>query len=88
MVIKDLILVYGEHPKYDADFIADTVKEVYSVQSGNGNIRRVNINAAPQTVEDFKKIKDVGIGTYQVFQETYHQETYKKVHPSGPKSSY
>ena len=85
---KRLILVYGEHPKYDADFIADTVKEVYSVQSGKGNIRRVNINAAPQTVEDFKKIKDVGIGTYQVFQETYHQETYKKVHPSGPKSSY
>jgi 2-iminoacetate synthase len=85
---KRLILVYGEHPKYDADFIANTVKEVYSVNSGNGNIRRVNINAAPQTVEDFKKIKDVGIGTYQVFQETYHQETYKKVHPSGPKSSY
>lgn len=85
---KRLILVYGEHPKYDANFIADTVKEVYSVKSGKGNIRRVNINAAPQTVEDFKKIKDVGIGTYQVFQETYHQETYKKVHPSGPKSSY
>jgi 2-iminoacetate synthase len=85
---KRLILVYGEHPQYDADFIADTVKEVYSVKSGKGNIRRVNINAAPQTVEDFKKIKDVGIGTYQVFQETYHQETYKKVHPSGPKSSY
>ncbi|MGM0641561.1 MAG: [FeFe] hydrogenase H-cluster radical SAM maturase HydG [Thermotogota bacterium] len=85
---KRLILVYGEHPKYDADFIADTVKEVYSVQSGKGNIRRVNINAAPQTVENFKKIKDVGIGTYQVFQETYHEETYKKVHPSGPKSSY
>lgn len=85
---KRLILVYGEHPKYDADFIAETVKKVYSVKSGKGNIRRVNINAAPQTVEDFKKIKDVGIGTYQVFQETYHEKTYKKVHPSGPKSSY
>ena len=78
---KRLILVFGEHPKYDAKFIADTVKNVYSVQAGNGEIRRVNINAAPLNVADYKKVKEAGIGTYQVFQETYHHETYKKVHP-------
>lgn len=85
---KRLILVYGEHPKYDADFIAETVRQVYSVKSGKGNIRRVNINAAPQTIDDYKKIKAAGIGTFQIFQETYHYETYKKLHPTGPKSSY
>jgi len=85
---KRLILVYGEHPKYDAQFIHDTVKEVYGIKKGNGEIRRVNINAAPLDVEGFKLVKSAGIGTYQIFQETYHQETYKKVHPSGPKSSY
>lgn len=85
---KRLILVYGEHPKYDAKFIADSVKTVYKVKSKNGEIRRVNINAAPQTVEDFRIIKEAGIGTYQVFQETYHPETYKKVHLSGKKCDY
>jgi len=85
---KRLILVYGEHPKYDADFIAETVRQVYSVKSGKGNIRRVNINAAPQTIDDYKKIKAAGIGTFQIFQETYHYDTYKKLHPTGPKSSY
>lgn len=85
---KRLILVYGEHPKYDADFIHDTVKQVYATKSGKGEIRRVNINAAPFDVEGFKKIKSAGIGTFQVFQETYHQETYKSVHPSGLKANY
>jgi 2-iminoacetate synthase len=85
---KRLILVYGEHPQYDPDFIAESVKTVYSVKSGNGEIRRVNINAAPQTVEGFRKIKESGIGTYQVFQESYHPETYQKVHLSGKKKDY
>ncbi len=85
---KRLILVYGEHPKYDAQFIADSVRTVYAVKSGNGEIRRVNINAAPQSIEDFKIIKESAIGTYQIFQETYDPETYKKVHLGGKKSNY
>jgi len=85
---KRLILVYGEHPQYDAQFIHDTVKEVYARKHGNGEIRRVNINAAPLDVEGYRLVKSAGIGTYQIFQETYHQETYKQMHPSGPKSSY
>lgn len=85
---KRLILVYGEHPRYDADFIHDTVLKVYNTKSGKGEIRRVNINAAPFDIEGFKKIKAAGIGTFQVFQETYHQETYHTVHPSGLKSNY
>lgn len=85
---KRLILVYGEHPEYNADFIAHTVKMVYEVKKGNGEIRRVNINAAPLDIEGFKTVKESGIGTYQVFQETYHPETYKHYHPSGPKSNF
>ncbi|MDE5421463.1 [FeFe] hydrogenase H-cluster radical SAM maturase HydG [Ancylomarina sp. DW003] len=85
---KRLILVYGEHPMYDADFIADSVRTVYSVKSGSGEIRRVNINAAPLDVEEYKKVKDAGIGTYQIFQETYHREAYAKYHLSGQKSDF
>lgn len=85
---KRLILVYGEHPKYSAEYIAQTVKNVYKVKSGNGEIRRVNINAAPQTIEGFKTIKESGIGTYQVFQETYHPETYTKYHLGGAKKDF
>ncbi len=85
---KRLILVYGEHPKYSADFIAETVKIVYEVKQGNGEIRRVNINAAPLDIPGFRKVKDSGIGTYQIFQETYHEPTYKKVHLGGIKRNY
>mgnify|MGYP003939118973 CR=1 FL=1 len=80
---KRTILVYGESPATTADFIAETVKKVYSVKTEHGEIRRANINAAPMTVEDLKKLKKVGIGTFQVFQETYHHETYRKLHPAG-----
>ena len=80
---KRLILVFGEHPKYSADFIAKTVRDVYSIKSGNGEIRRVNINAAPMNKDDFKVVKEAGIGTYQIFQETYHHATYSKMHPSN-----
>lgn len=86
---KRLILVYGEHPKYDADFIVKTIKAVYETTSGNGEIRRVNINAAPMAVEDYRKLKEAGIGTFQIFQETYHHKTYAKIHPKGDlKSNY
>ncbi len=85
---KRLILVYGEHPLYDAHFIAESVKTVYAVKSGPGEIRRVNINAAPMDIDGFRIIKDAKIGTYQIFQETYHQETYAKVHPSGQKRNF
>lgn len=85
---KRLILVYGEHPMYDADFIADSVRTVYKVKSGNGEIRRVNINAAPLDIEGYKKIKEAGIGTYQIFQETYHREAYSRYHISGKKADY
>lgn len=85
---KRLILVYGEHPMYDADFIADSVRTVYKVKSGNGEIRRVNINAAPLDIEGYRKIKEAGIGTYQIFQETYHREAYSRYHISGKKADY
>lgn len=85
---KRLILVYGEHPQYDAEFIARTVRTVYAVKIGPGEIRRVNINAAPFDVEGFRKIKAAGIGTYQIFQETYHEPTYRSVHPAGRKGDF
>ncbi len=85
---KRLILVYGEHQQYDPEFIAHTVRLAYSVKKGNGEIRRVNINAAPLDVEGFKIIKEAGIGTYQVFQETYHPEAYKTYHLRGKKADF
>lgn len=85
---KRLVLVYGEHPKYDACFIADTVRTVYSVKSGNGEIRRVNINAAPMDIDGFRIIKNARIGTYQIFQETYHEGAYRTVHQGGIKQDY
>jgi len=85
---KRLILVYGEHPKYTPEFIADTVKTVYQVKKGKGEIRRVNINAAPLDIQGFKTVLDAGIGTYQVFQETYHRGAYAKYHTGGVKKDY
>ena len=85
---KRLILVYGEHPMYDAKFIADSVRTVYEVKSGNGEIRRVNINAAPLDIDGFRTVHEAGIGTYQVFQETYHRPSYEKVHLRGRKTDY
>lgn len=78
---KRLILVYGEHPNYDAGYIAETVRQVYRVKLNHGEIRRVNINAAPLDMEGFKTVKKAGIGTYQIFMETYHHQTYYRVHP-------
>lgn len=84
---KRLVMVYGEHPETDAQYIADSMKAVYSVKiptkHGFGQIRRVNINAAPLPIDDLKLLQEAGIGTYQVFQETYHKKTYREVHPKG-----
>ena len=85
---KRLILVYGEHPKYSPEFIAESVRTVYGVKSKNGEIRRVNINAAPLSIEGFKTVKESGIGTYQVFQETYNTEAYSIYHRSGNKKDF
>jgi 2-iminoacetate synthase len=85
---KRLILVYGEHAEYTPEYIAENVKLAYNVKKNNGEIRRVNINAAPLDIEGFKIIKDAGIGTFQVFQETYHPEAYKSYHIKGKKANY
>jgi len=80
---KRLILVFGEHPRYDANYIADCVRKVYSVKIGHGETRRVNINAAPLDHEGYRLVKEAGIGTYQIFMETYHHDAYRRVHPEG-----
>lgn len=90
---KRLIFVVGEHPSTGAQYIASALKTIYSVKvqtrRGIGQIRRVNVNAAPMSVEDLKKIKEAGIGTYQVFQETYDEKLYAGLHPAGtPKSDF
>lgn len=85
---KRLILVYGEHPDYSPEYIAHTVKLVYGVKKGPGEIRRVNINAAPLDIEGFRTVGASGIGTYQIFQETYHPEAYKWYHLGGRKKNY
>lgn len=82
---KRILLVCGEDErKTDIDHITASVQAIYD----NTDIRRINVNSAPMCVENFKKLKEVGIGTYQIFQETYHRETYKYMHPSGSKSDY
>ena len=90
---KRLIFVVGESPLTGAEYIADSLKTIYSVKvktrRGVSSIRRVNVNAAPMSVEDLKLIKNAGIGTYQVFQETYDKELYKKLHPpKTPKADF
>jgi 2-iminoacetate synthase len=85
---KRLILVFGEHAQYNPEYIAHTVKLAYSVKKGNGEICRVNINAAPLDIEGFKTVKESGIGTYQVFQETYNAEAYKTYHLRGKKADF
>ncbi len=87
---RRLILVYGEHPDYSPEFIAQTVSTTYSLRDKTGGplIRRVNINAAPMDVEGFRTVKAAGIGTYQIFQETYHPDTYAHYHRGGRKQDY
>ncbi len=85
---KRLILVYGEHRDYSPEYIAENVKTAYEVKKGKGEIRRVNINAAPLDIEGFRTVREAGIGTYQIFQETYHPEAYKWYHVSGKKADF
>lgn len=87
---KRILLVAGEsYPSEEGfDYIINCVKTIYSVKKGRGEIRRVNVNVAPLTLEEFKRLKDAKIGTYQLFQETYHRETYNKMHIRGIKKDY
>ncbi len=86
---KRLAIESGEHPvENPIEYILDAIKTIYSVKHKNGAIRRVNVNIAATTVENYKKLKDAGIGTYILFQETYHKESYEILHPTGPKHDY
>ena len=85
---KRLLIVSAEDPAVSIDYLEEAIKTVYDTKEGNGDIRRVNINVAPMGVKDFKKLKDTGIGTYQLFQETYHRDSYNQLHTYGPKSDY
>ena len=86
---KRLAIEAGEDPVNNPiEYILECINTIYSVKHKNGAIRRVNVNIAATTVENYKKLRDAGIGTYILFQETYHKESYKKLHPTGPKSNY
>ena len=85
---KRVLVEFGEDPeKNNIDYVCEAIRAIYSVRSGNSNIRRVNVNIAATSVEDYRKLKAESIGTYQLFQETYHRETYKAIH-IGPKADY
>lgn len=86
---KRLALEAGEDPVNNPlEYILESIKTIYSIKHKNGAIRRVNVNIAATTVEDYRKLKEAGIGTYILFQETYHKESYERLHPTGPKSNY
>lgn len=86
---KRLAIESGEDPVNNPiEYILESIKTIYSIKHKNGAIRRVNVNIAATTVENYKKLKDAGIGTYILFQETYHKESYEKLHPTGPKHDY
>jgi 2-iminoacetate synthase len=86
---KRVLLVAGEsYPKQGFQYVLDSVATIYSVKRNNGEIRRINVNVAPLSVDEFRALKATGIGTYQLFQETYHRETYRAVHVGGKKRDY
>ncbi len=86
---KRIAIEAGEDPVNNPiEYILDSIKTIYSVKHKNGAIRRVNVNIAATTVENYKKLHEAGIGTYILFQETYNKETYEKLHPTGPKHNY
>ena len=86
---KRLAIEAGEDPVHNPiEYILESIKTIYSINHKNGAIRRVNVNIAATTVENYRKLKDAGIGTYILFQETYHKESYLKLHPTGPKHDY
>jgi len=86
---KRLLLVSGEeYPEEGFNYVLKAIDTIYKTKSGRGEIRRVNVNIAPLTVDQFKQLKEAGIGTYQLFQETYHRETYAKTHTAGAKKNF
>ena len=86
---KRLALETGEDPvNCPIDYVLESIETIYSIKHKNGAIRRVNVNIAATTVENYRKLKEAGIGTYILFQETYHKPTYEALHPNGPKSNY
>lgn len=86
---KRLALETGEDPiNNPIEYVLESIKTIYSIKHKNGAIRRVNVNIAATTVENYRKLKEAGIGTYILFQETYHKESYEKLHPTGPKHNY
>ncbi|MDO5522076.1 MAG: [FeFe] hydrogenase H-cluster radical SAM maturase HydG [bacterium] len=86
---KRIAIESGEDPVNNPiEYILESIKTIYSVKHKNGAIRRANVNIAATTVENYKKLKEAGIGTYILFQETYHKEDYEKLHPTGPKHNY
>lgn len=86
---KRLALETGEDPiNNPIEYVLESIKTIYGIKHKNGAIRRVNVNIAATTVENYKRLKDAGIGTYILFQETYHKENYEKLHPAGPKHDY
>ncbi|MBP3614763.1 MAG: [FeFe] hydrogenase H-cluster radical SAM maturase HydG [Bacteroidaceae bacterium] len=86
---KRLALEAGEHPIHNPiEYILESIKTIYSIKHKNGAIRRVNVNIAATTVENYRRLRDAGIGTYILFQETYNKKNYEALHPTGPKSNY
>ena len=86
---KRLLLEAGEHPKYNPiEYILESIKTIYSIKHKNGEIRRLNVNIAATTVENYRKLHEAQIGTYQLFQETYNKTAYTELHPKGPKADY
>lgn len=86
---KRLAIEAGEDPLHNPlEYILESIRTIYRVRHKNGAIRRVNVNIAATSIEDYRKLKEAGIGTYILFQETYHKEAYRQLHPSGPKSDY
>lgn len=86
---KRLALETGEHPiESPIEYLLESIKTIYGIHHKNGDIRRVNVNIAATTVEDYRKLRDAGIGTYILFQETYDKKIYESLHPGGPKSDY
>ena len=86
---KRILLVAGEsYPSDGFSYVLDSVRTIYGVKSGKGSIRRVNVNVAPLTADEFTQLKSMNIGTYQLFQETYHRETYARMHLAGKKKDY
>lgn len=86
---KRLALETGEDPVNNPiEYVLESIKSIYGIKHKNGAIRRVNVNIAATTVENYRKLKEAGIGTYILFQETYHKKSYEQLHPTGPKSDY